>query len=237
LPERRLVAIHQPNFFPWLGFFDKVRRVDVMIAMDNVQFSKTGGTWSNRVKVLVAGRPAWLTVPIVRAYHGTRTIAEMEIDNHQPWREKMLKTIELNYRRAPRFAAVFPWLADLIANRTDRVVEFNLHTILSIMKAIQLDQSKLVTGSDLQVNGHATNLLIDMVRTVGGTAYLVGGGADDYQQDELLTSAGIEVVYQAFQHPIYPQFSSVTFVPGLSIVDALMNLGFDGTAALLSGNG
>jgi len=237
LPERRLVAIHQPNFLPWLGFFDKVRRADVMVAIDNVQFSKTGGTWTNRMRLIVAGRPAWVTVPIVRAYHGTRTIAEVEIDNHQPWREKLLKTVELNYRRAAHFGAVFPWLADLIANRTDRVVEFNLHAILSIMSAIRLDQSKLVLGSTLPINGRATDLLIDIVHAVGGTSYLVGGGADGYQQDELLVSAGLKVEYQNFEHPIYPQFSSVTFVPGLSVVDALMNVGFEGTASMLIGKG
>ena len=237
MPERRLVAVHQPNFLPWLGFFDKVQRADVIVAIDNVQFSKTGGTWTNRMRLIIAGRPAWVTLPIVRAYHGTRTIAEMEIDNHQPWREKLLKTVELNYRRAANFGAVFPWLADLIANRTDRIVEFNLHAILSIMSAIQLDQSKLVIGSTLPIEGRATDLLIDIVHAVGGTSYLAGAGADAYQQDGLLASAGIEVVYQNFEHPTYRQFSSATFVPGLSIVDALMNLGFEGTAALLTGKG
>jgi hypothetical protein len=232
LPERRLVAIHQPNFLPWLGFFDKIRRADVFVALDNVQFPKTGGTWTNRVKLLVAGVPAWTTVPIVRAYHGTKTIAEMEINNHLPWREKLMKTLELNYGRAPHFQQVYPWLADLIGNTTTSLRDYNLNAIHAIMKAIRLE-TRLVLGSTLGVETSSTRLLIDTVHSVGGNAYLAGGGAAEYQEDDLFADSGVELVYQRFDHPAYPQFNVREFVPGLSIVDALMNCGFEGTSGLI----
>jgi len=66
----RVVAIHQPNFLPWLGYFDKLARADTFVLLDSVQFPKRNGTWMNRVKLLVGGEPGWITVPIVRAYHG-----------------------------------------------------------------------------------------------------------------------------------------------------------------------
>ena len=73
----RVVAIHQPNFFPWLGYFDKIARSDVFIFLDDVQFPKTGGVWSNRVKILIGGEARWSTAPIDRSFTGTRKICEM----------------------------------------------------------------------------------------------------------------------------------------------------------------
>src|ERR1041385_6733376 len=72
LEARKLVAIHQPNFFPWLGYFNKIARADIFIVLDNVQFSKTGGTWSNRVRLLLEGWPMWATLPVERSFHGVR---------------------------------------------------------------------------------------------------------------------------------------------------------------------
>lgn len=230
-----LVAIHQPNFLPWLGYFDKIRRADVFIVLDSVQIPKTGGTWANRMKLLVSGAPAWVTVPIVRGYHGTRTIAETDINNQVPWRAKLLKTIELNYRRAAHFDAVFPWVTDLIANSADKIADYNLYAIRAVAKAVHIDPDKLVMGSSLSVEGHATSLLVSMVRAVHGDAYLAGGGATGYQDDAMFSEAGLELRFQDFQHPVYRQFNTAEFVPGLSIVDAFMNCGFEGTAHLLEG--
>jgi hypothetical protein len=229
-----LVAIHQPNFLPWLGYFDKIRRADVFVVLDSVQLPKTGGTWANRVKLLVSGAPAWVTVPIVRDYHGTRTVADTEIDNRAPWRSKVLKTIELNYRRAPKFDAVFPWLADLVADSAGKIAEYNLNAIRAITKVLHIDSTKLVMASGTGVDGQATELLISMVRAVGGDAYLAGGGATGYQDDAMFSHAGLELQHQDFHHPVYRQFNSAEFVPGLSIVDALMNCGFEGTSELLN---
>ena len=93
---KTVVAIHQPNFLPWLGFFDKLARADVFVLLDSVQFPRTSkGTWINRVKLLVGGRKQWATVPIVRSEGSVLPIAEVRIDEAQPWRKKLLRTIEL----------------------------------------------------------------------------------------------------------------------------------------------
>jgi WbqC-like protein family len=232
-----LVAIHQPNFLPWLGYYDKIQRADVFVVLDDAQFQKTGSTWTNRVQLLIAGAPAWVTVPVVRAYHGTRSISEMEIDDRSPWRDKLLRTIDLNYRRAPHFGTVYPWLASLIKLQTKSLVEYNLHAIRETLDAIGLTSKTLVLSSGLSVQTRATDRLIALVRAVGGDAYLAGGGAQGYQEDQLFGAAAVKLVNQAFQHPVYPQHNSSTFVPGLSIVDGLMNCGFQGTAQLLRGQG
>lgn len=228
-----LVAIHQPNFLPWLGYFDKIARSDIFVILDSVQFSKTGGTWSNRVQMLVAGRPAWLTVPVVRSYHGVRTYREMEISADASWRARILRTISLNYAAAPHFAAIFPVLEGIMAAPTRNLVEFNESALRALCAGLELDADKFVHSSALAVSGAATDLLVAIVRAVGGAAYLAGGQAAAYQVDAQFAAAGIELLYQKFHHPSYPQINSPSFVAGLSIVDALMNCGWQGTRRLL----
>ena len=93
MAPHKVVAIHQPNFFPWLGYFDKLARADVFVELNSVQFPKTGGTWTNRVRLMIGGKPQWFTVPVIRSYHGLRTIGEMEINPSEPWRVKFLRTV------------------------------------------------------------------------------------------------------------------------------------------------
>jgi len=233
----KLVAIHQPNFLPWLGFFDKIRRAQICVLLDDVQLPKTTGhgTWTNRVQLLVAGVPAWATVPLVRAFHGTRLISEAEINDQTPWRQKLLRTVELNYRRTPYFGVVYPILTRLIGHPTKSLLEYNLESIKTIASRIGLDPSKLVLSSSVPVQSRSTDRLIALVNNVGGDAYLAGGGAQGYQDDAMFAKAGIGLVYQDFKHPTYPQQGASEFVPGLSIVDALMNCGFEGTGSLLQG--
>jgi hypothetical protein len=139
----------------------------------------------------------------------------------------------MNYARTPFFVNVMPFLTELINNPTDSLAEYNLAAIRSLSKVLQIDHSKLILGSTLNVTGSATELLIAMVKAVGGGAYLCGGGATGYQQDEQFAQAGLELIYQNFQHPLYPQNAPGEFIPGLSIVDALMHCGFEATTALL----
>ena len=232
-----LVGIHQPNFLPWLGFFDKIRRARHFVLLDDVQFPKGGhGNYVNRTQVLVAAAPAWVTVPVVRAFHGTRSISQIEINDDTPWREKLLRTVEMNYRRAPHFSAVYPQLVTLIQLPTTSLLELNVNAIKAIVSGLNLDVRNLVLSSTIAVQGRATERLIELVRGTGGDAYLAGGGAQGYQEDNRFAAANVALVYQDFQHPTYPQQGASQFVPGLSIVDALMNCGFEGTARLLDGD-
>ena len=232
MAERRLVAIHQPNFLPWLGYFDKLARADAFVLLDDAQFPKKGGTWINRVRMLVHGAPAWVTVPVDRSYHGVREIREMRIDESNPWRQKLVKTLHGSYAASPAFDQVFSGISDLIENPTDELAAYNLATIRQLARDLGLGHKELVLSSELRVKESGTERLISLVKSVGGDAYLAGGGAAEYQQDDLFAQAGIDLVPQDFRHPRYPQPVEPA-VEGLSIVDALMNCGFDGAADLL----
>jgi hypothetical protein len=229
----RLVAIHQPNFLPWLGYFDKLVRSDVFVVLDHVQFQKKGGNWSNRVQLLTGGDQAgWITAPVDRSYHGTRPISEILIDDTQPWRRKLVKTIETNYAHAAHFEQALPLVAELIGHPSRRLAELNENAIRRLVAEIGLPAGRIVLSSSLKPYASATDLLIELVQAVDGDAYLSGGGAEGYLEPGKFAAAGIELRMQDFEHPVYPQ-GKREFVPGLSVIDALLHLGPDGTRRLL----
>lgn len=228
----RQVAIHQPNFLPWLGYFDKIARSDTFVLLDDVQFSKTGGNWCNHVRLRVSCEPAWITIPVVRSYHGVRSIGEMRINESTPWRAKLLRTLEMNYRRAAHFEATLPLVERLIGYETDSLADYNLHAIRALCEALGLGTNRLVLQSTLAVDGASTDLLIALVRAVGGETYLCGMGSDGYLEEHRFSEAGIGLTFQEFRHPRYPQ-GKAEFVPGLSILDALLHCGVEGTKELL----
>jgi hypothetical protein len=231
MTDRTVVGIHQPNFFPWLGYFDKIRKSDVFILMDNVQYPK--GSWVNRVRVLVNRQPAWLTLPVARHAVPERRIVDVRSDERTPWREKIRKTLQANYARTPHFREVLPILSDLIANPATSVADFNSNAIVELARLLGIDRPRIVRGSALDAGGSATDLLISMVRSVGGDTYLAGGGAAEYQEDEKFARAGLSLSYQSFRHPVYRQLGVSEFIPGLSIIDALFHCGVDGTRMML----
>jgi hypothetical protein len=229
-----VVAIHQPTFLPWLGWWDKLTRADVFVLLDDVQFPKKGGTWINRVRLLVNGEPRWVTVPVDRAFHGMRNVREMRIDRTKPWRDALLRMLTASYGRAPHFAAVMPVVEEALAADAEGISELDEYAIRRLADSAGFDTSRLVRQSDLGITGGGTELLVDLCRAVDGDVYLSGDGSDEYLVPELFEPAGLELQYQEFSPPGYPQQGD-GYVPGLSIVDALMNCGFDGTRGLLAG--
>lgn len=233
MAARRVVAIHQPNFLPWLGYFDKIARADCFVLLDDAQQQKKGGSYTNRVRMLVGNEPAWITVPIDRSYHGVREIREVEIDESRPWREKVLRTIEQSYARAPAFAEVFPLVTELVERRDPNLADYNCAAVERLAGALGLRETEIVRSSSLAARGEATERLIELTRAAGGTAYLSGGGASGYQDDAAFGVAGIELLMQGFEHPRY-RSGDGGHPDGLSVVDALMVLGFERAGALLA---
>jgi hypothetical protein len=228
-------AIHQPNFFPWLSFFDKIVRSDVFVIHDDVQMEKkrTGGTWQHRVRILINNEANFITIPIDRSYHGFRKINEIEINNSIPWREKVIKTVKINYGKAPFFNHTFRLFQELLDTEESSLSRFNINVIKRICEEVGINSDKFVLASDLNADGKATDKLVSLLKKIGANIYIYGKGAQNYQENDKLIEAGIEPVAQDYEQPVYPQHGIEQFVPGLSIIDALMNVGNDGVKELL----
>lgn len=230
-----VVSIHQPTFFPWLGYFSKIRQADCFVFLDRVQNIKTGGSWVNRVKLLQGGQPKWFTCPIVRSHGVSQDVGQIEADPAQDWRKKLLKTLEINYGRAPHFNETMPMLAELIQWSTTHLASYNEQFIEKIARKLGLS-CPLVRQAELEdpvLDFKGSERLARICRQLGGKIYLAGGGADGYEDPEAYRQLGIELRKSRFMLPPYSQFGQTCFVPGLSILDTLLNLGFAQTSELL----
>ncbi|MGE5329812.1 MAG: WbqC family protein [Deltaproteobacteria bacterium] len=230
------VAIHQPNFFPWLGYFDKISKADIFVFMDNIDYPKSGNTmssWTNRVKLMINGKPNWIRCPVIRE-HGRQLIKDIEIDNTINWRQKLFKTIEYNYKKSFYYNQVIDWYNHILNKDFNSLAEYNMANINQICNRLNLNSS-FVLQSELNISESitSTDLLIEIVKSVGGDSYICGNGASGYQEDEKFSEAGIKLIYQNFCHPVYSQLKSENFIAGLSIIDMLFNCGFQNTKDLL----
>ena len=118
------IGIHQPNFFPWLGYFNKLAMVDKFIIYDSAQLQKKGGSWSNRVKLIVSGEQRWVSANLDRDYSGTRSVNQSYFKTSVPWRENFIKSLEINYSKHPFYDAHSQEIFDLILYENDNISQY-----------------------------------------------------------------------------------------------------------------
>ena len=221
-----IVAIHQPQFFPWIGYFYKIAACDLFIYLDDVQFKKN--EFQNRNKIKTAQGPRWLTVPV--RYSFGQSMREVETDNRRNWRHAHLQTLRTNYAPAPWFQEYFPRLEALYAREWDNIAEFNIATVNLMMEFLGLKVERR-RSSELPSKGASTQRLVSLCSGLGAQTYLSGAGARDYLDASLFAQAGIALRYQEFEHPEYPQLFG-DFEPFLSCLDWVLNTGEAAASAL-----
>jgi hypothetical protein len=217
-----IVAGHQPNYLPWLGFFDKMRRSDTFIIEDNVQFERQGFTSRNRV--MTADGVRWLSVPIEHANKPLR-INEVRIANSgEPrWGRKHWLTLKHSYCKAPYWNDFAGFFEETYERDWTMLIDLNMHFIRGIMHFLKIDKP-LVFSSTLGVAGKKTELIVAQCKEVGADIQLAGDGCRNYIDKNLFDKEGIELIFQNFSQPIYTQ-TVEGFVPNLSVVDYLFCTG------------
>lgn len=224
------LAVLQPSYLPWLGYFDQIDRVDVFVYYDDVQYDKNG--WRNRNRVKGPNGPAWLTVPVKHSGLGLQRICDAEIDG-DGWRQKHLRSIAQFYAKAPYADRYIPGLTELLGRSWDRLVDLDIAVNAAIIGWLGLS-AEIVRSSTLDIAGDRNERLIGISRHFGANHYLSGNAAQSYVDLEAFTAAGIAVEWQNYSHPAYPQLHG-DFVSHLSIIDLLMNVGPESLAVLRSG--
>lgn len=219
------IGIHQPNFFPWLGFFNKIAIADKFIIYDTAQLPKKGGSWSNRVKLILSGEQRWVSANLDRDFSGTRCINQSYFKTSKPWRENFIKSLETNYSKHPFYKIHSQEIFDLILFKNDNISEYNLNAIEKLCAILNIDSGKIVLSSSLDIKSFATQALIDLTKKLDGKIYLCGGGSETYLEEDKFKQQEIKLEFQNFTHPIYDQRGSKEFISGLSILDALFNIG------------
>lgn len=214
-----MVAIHQPNFIPWLGFFDKMRKSDVFILLDTVPFTKGG--FQNRVKICNSSNPSWLTIPVITKGKLGQKTNEVMIDHRKNWKDKHLKSLEQNYGKCDGSEVLLRALKSAYGKDFDRLSDFNSCLIELLCKELDI-KTKIVKASSLNVNGSRSELLLNLVSAIGGGAYLSGKSGVNYLDESIFDSRNIDVQYHSFRVCEYPQRSNL-FIKGLSAIDYLFN--------------
>jgi hypothetical protein len=227
----RTVVIHQPDFLPWLGFFHRLARADLYIALDHAQFvSGTSRSWTHRDRIKTASGPKWLSLSVRKASLGT-PISEVALSPDGAWREANLNLVREAYRQAPHFGLVFPRLEALYAANHERLVDMTLASIDLLSEMLDV-RCRRELSSGMEPNGASNEMLVDLLRKRSATRYLSGVGAKSYFDPSPFAAAGIDVVWQEFAHPVYPQLHGA-FMPMLSAIDMLFNCGIERSRNIL----
>lgn len=219
-----IVAIHQPNFLPWLGYFYKIIHSDVFVLFDNVQFPR-GRSYCSRVKIKTSTGPAWLSVP-VEGKSSLNSIAEIKLSNQHSWQHKHLKTITANYQKTPYFNKIYPLLEEVYSLKWTYLADFNIALITRICAYLGIG-TRIIRATGLQIEQEQglTNIL-NILKDLGASSYIIGAGAGSarYYDEQAFRQQGITLISQDFSHPVYPQQWG-EFTANLSIIDLLFNCG------------
>jgi hypothetical protein len=224
------VVIEQPNYIPWIGYFDLVGHSDVWVWYDDVQYTKRD--WRNRNRIAAAGTAEWLTIPVKTTGRLHQRICDVEIDESQAWRRTHLESIRRCYARAPFFETVYAVVETAFAANDAKLADLTIRLCEAISALLELRPVFLRSSQLPATASGREQRLLDICRNAGGSVYLSGPRARAYLNPCSFEAAGIELRYVVYDYPPYARGSN-PFLPNLSVVDALAWLGPRGTADYL----
>jgi RimJ/RimL family protein N-acetyltransferase len=218
-------VIVQPSYIPWRGYFDLIRRADVFVFLDDVQYDKHG--WRNRNRVKTPRGSEWLTIPA----HAKGTLIErtpirdIQIEG-SAWSRKHLRTLVQLYRGAPHFAEYHPWLEAMYASPPKLLADFTIASTVAIAGHLGIRNTRFLRSSDIQAEGAKTDRLIAILQKLGATHYLSGPTAKAYIEPDKFENAGIVLEWMDYVYPEYPQLYP-PFDPFVTVLDLLFMTGSD----------
>ncbi len=229
----RCVAGHQPNLYPYGGFFAKAASVEHFVIADVTQYVKREYHNRNRVK-LADGRAHWLHIPVKTSGRFTQRLHEVLIEPGARWRRTHMRTLEVSYGKCAHFERYYPPFRELLSRDWEKLADFNGAVILRCMELLGI-ATPVSLASALGCEGKASELIVDICRKTRGDAYLHGMHARDYVDFALLERNGVRNLIQDWTALEYPQPWG-PFAGNLSILDVLFNCGPESLGVLMCGN-
>lgn len=218
----KTVVILQPGYLPWLGFFDLLRKADIFVIYDDVQYTKRD--WRSRNRIKTPNGPLWLSVPVITRNKYYQLIKEAEINNETNWRHDHLKSLKLNYGKSDFFSLVYPFFEKGYSNEWKYLLDADMYFIREIGSFLGIDTNKIVMASSLGADGKKSERLLNICLNFNTKLYITGNAAEDYIDIPLFNRHNIEVQFHNYNHPVYAQLFG-DFVPYLSAADLLFNCG------------
>jgi hypothetical protein len=222
------VAIMQPTFLPWAGYFALMLQAERFVFLDSVQFVRR--SWQQRNRIKTPDGPLWLTVPVLSRGAREQLISEVRIDDAGGWIEKMIRTITHHYARAPHFAPHAEAVFAILRKRHERLADLNIELIGHLQRVLGFE-CELIRSSALGGQGHKADLLASICEELGAKTYVAAVGSKEYiDESTAFRDRGIEVRYNTYQALEYPQMHG-PFEGFLSVLDLLLNVGPESGAA------
>jgi len=225
-----ILSAHQPAYLPWLGLFHKMTLCDTFCVFDTAPYRRKDFINRNRIKT--ARGPLWLSVPVYS--HGGPRICDVRI-RENTWQRKHLATIDDAYSKAPYYELYAAELYQVLTKRYAFLADLTSALTRLFVRLLGI-RVRLVVSSDYDFAGKKSEYIVNMCSELGASTYIFGSQGRNYADLSAFASAGVEVVFQEYRHPVYAQrFGS--FVPRLSIVDLLFNEGPRSLEILVRNNG
>lgn len=222
----KVLVVMQPTFLPWAGYFNLIAQADHFVFLDDVQLEKQ--SWQTRNRLLMNGQVHWVSLPI-RNVSLSQRIAETEVVADARWKGKMTRSFAQTYGRHPHFRDAEEVMSRLLDFGGRYLAEMNEMIIRFVAGRLDLAPA-FYRASALPVGGARTERLLALCEHFGATEYLSPVGAADYlAEDGFAARAKAALRLQKFVPEPYKQAGSAEYVPSLSIIDVLANLGWEET--------
>ena len=221
-----IVTIHQPEHLPYFGFLDKVNKSDIFVILDDVKFKKNN--FQNRNQILTNNGPKWIGIPVEMKNISNKCINARCVKNN--WKVDYLNKIVETYKKHPYFEDNIDWINEVRSLKSDKLIDYNTKIIEKLFEMLKIE-TKIIYSSSLQINTAKTQRLFDICSKLNATDYLGGQGSIDYLDKKVFSN--INVLKHEFVHPVYKQYNSTKFIPYMSSLDFLMNIGKDKLFGLL----
>ena len=214
------VVILQPSYIPWRGYFDQIRRADLFIFYDDVQYDKHG--WRNRNQIKTSQGKQWLTIP-VHSQGVTKgvPIKDVRIDWSKPWPKKHLNALKYAYAKAPYFQTNLPWLETIYSRQDEFLANFTIDITFELSQKLGIKNTRFIRSSQIEdIQGQKSDRLIQILKEVGATHYISGPSAQGYIEVEKFLDAGISLEFMEYNYPEYTQLHP-PYDPYVTILDLI----------------
>lgn len=190
----KTISIHQPDFFPWLGFFEKIARSNIFVVLDDVQYLRRA--YHNRDKILINGIEKWITIPTLNKGNYNILIKNVKIDNSNNWKKSFLKTIHHNYKKQKNFENFYPKIEKIINQNYKYLIDLNLSIIDLILNEFGLNETKMILSSSMKIEEANSKKILKIVQNLNGSSYITGMGSKAYLDEESFKKNNIEIIWQ-----------------------------------------
>ena len=226
------MAIMQPTYLPWSGYFGLMQSVDVFVLLDSVQFARR--SWQQRNQIKTARGPQWLSVPVLKKGKRDQLICEVEVDQSSGFAVTHRRSIELSYAKTPYFRQYAKSLLPLLES-SPLLADMSTALILKLKAQLGIE-TRVLRASQIDSSGTKADLLAALCKQIGASVYVSPPGSRGYMDEsDAFEKVGVPVKYYDFKHPKYSQpFGE--FLPYLSVIDMLFNCG-ERSSALIQGAG